>query len=357
MLTAASRFCPAVLTSPIAVTTPDTALVLKFEARVLTAVWSSPSADFSALTWACHWPRTSFTKAVRFAWTSLRSALISLTVPFPTLTCLSLSSEAPRAAASAHAAAFSGEAAGEAGVDDGGAAGVDDEGAADVDDEGAPLPDPQAATSSANPGTTMTNFHQAALDAIPCFISLIGDHRAGRLRLTRKGLFRAALPAAPSECRAQWASGGAGWASASGPYLLCHDPCRHHLCHGPDPEICRGFHHGFRAPTAPAAGGLGPAGTLRGSRSVPADEDCLQEADLPGRVERRDHDSQRNTQPWNMEQKLLGGPEPAAPADPVTLEGVMPGTYSRGMLAVSGRFRWEAKWRDQGRMRTPRRGP
>jgi hypothetical protein len=26
----------------------------------------------------------------------------------------------------------------------------------------------------------------------------------------------------------------------------------------------------------------------------------------------------------------------------------MPGTYSRGTVAVCGRLRWEAKWRDQG---------
>jgi hypothetical protein len=112
VLTTASRFCPAVLTPPIAVTTPDTALALKFAARVVTAVWRLASPDFSALIWACHWPTASFTRAVRFVWTSLRSALISLTVPFPTFTCLSLSSEARRAAASGHAAAFNGEVAG-----------------------------------------------------------------------------------------------------------------------------------------------------------------------------------------------------------------------------------------------------
>jgi hypothetical protein len=42
----------------------------------------------------------------------------------------------------------------------------------------------------------MTSFHQAGLVTIPCFISLAASHRAGRLRLTRRGLFfRAALPA------------------------------------------------------------------------------------------------------------------------------------------------------------------
>ena len=45
VFTAASRFCPAVLTAPSAVTTPDTVLLLGFAARLLTAVLRVARAD------------------------------------------------------------------------------------------------------------------------------------------------------------------------------------------------------------------------------------------------------------------------------------------------------------------------
>ena len=54
VFTAARRFCAAVLTSPRAATAPDTVLTPGFAARLLAAVLSLASAEFSALVWACH---------------------------------------------------------------------------------------------------------------------------------------------------------------------------------------------------------------------------------------------------------------------------------------------------------------
>jgi len=50
--TTVRRFCAAVLTPPSAVTTPDTALALGLEARLLTAVLRVVRVDSSALVWA-----------------------------------------------------------------------------------------------------------------------------------------------------------------------------------------------------------------------------------------------------------------------------------------------------------------
>jgi hypothetical protein len=162
VFTAARRLCAAVLTSPSAVTTLDTALALGCAARLPTAVLRVPRADVSALVWACHWPRAWFTKAVRFALTSLRSAVIWLTVPAPTFTCVSLSSDARKAVTSAHRAASGGEVAG--------AADVDDEATPeDVPPDGVPPPEPHADASSARPYAIAASFHRAGLVAIPCF--------------------------------------------------------------------------------------------------------------------------------------------------------------------------------------------
>jgi hypothetical protein len=102
VLIAARRFCPAVLTPLMATTALDTVLAPGCAARLLTAVPRLDSAVLSALVWACHWPCASLTKVVREALTALRSAVIWLTAPVPTLTCLRLSSEARKAAALAH---------------------------------------------------------------------------------------------------------------------------------------------------------------------------------------------------------------------------------------------------------------
>jgi len=104
-------------------------------------------------------------------------------MPSPTLTCLSWSSAARKAAASAHRTELEGEAAEEA---------VADEGAVDgVLPEEVPLPDPHPAVSSARQHTTMTIFHRVALVRMPGLISLPGCCAARRLRLTLGGLFPA----------------------------------------------------------------------------------------------------------------------------------------------------------------------
>ncbi len=160
VFTAARKFCPAVLTSPSAATTP---------------------------VWAWYWPCASFTKVVSAALTSLRSAVISFTMPVLTLRCRSLSSEARKAAASVHRTEFDGEAAGEAVVDDEGA--LEDVLPAEV-----PLPDPQAA-SSVRAHTTRTSLHRAGLVMMPGFISPIGCRAARHPRLTLSGLFPASMTA------------------------------------------------------------------------------------------------------------------------------------------------------------------
>jgi hypothetical protein len=81
VFTAARRFCAAVLTSPREANAPDTVLVLGLAARLLAAVLSLASAEFSELVWACHWLRASSTKVTRAALTSVRSAMISVAVP------------------------------------------------------------------------------------------------------------------------------------------------------------------------------------------------------------------------------------------------------------------------------------
>ncbi len=184
VFTAAKRSCPAVLTSPRAATTPDTVLAPGCAARSLTDVLSLESAELSELAWAWYWLCASFTNVVRAVLTSLRSAVISFTMPVPTLTCLSLSSEARKAAASAHRTEFDGEAAGEAVVDD-------EVAVEDVLPEEVTLPDPHPAASSARPHTTMTSFHRAALVTMPGFISPAGCRAASNPRLTLRGLLPA----------------------------------------------------------------------------------------------------------------------------------------------------------------------
>ncbi len=156
VFTAAKRFCPAVLTSPRAVTTPDIVLAPGCAARSLADVLSLESAELSELVRAWYWLCASFTNVVRAVLTSLRSAVISFTMPVPTLTCLSSSSAARKAAASVHRTEFDGAAAGEAVVED-------EVAVEDGLPEEVPLPDPHPAASSAMPHTTMTSFHQAAL--------------------------------------------------------------------------------------------------------------------------------------------------------------------------------------------------
>ena len=186
VFTAARRFCPAVLTSPKAATTPDTVLTPGCVTRSLTDVLSLESAELSELVWAWYWPCASFTKVVSAALTSLRSAVISFTMPVLTLRCLSLSSEARKAAASVHRTEFDGEAAGEAVVDD-------EDALEDVLPAEVPLPDPQAA-SSVRAHTTRTSLHRAGLVMTPGFISPIGCRAARHPRLTLSGLFPAPGP-------------------------------------------------------------------------------------------------------------------------------------------------------------------
>ena len=151
------------VTPPSAVTTPDTVLALGWAASFEAAGWSFPSADFRAVIWACHWPRACAARAVSFALTSARSALISFAVPAPTLRCVSLPSEARRAAASAHSAAFGLGAAGDAAAD------VLPADALPAPD-GVPL-DPQATASSAAPIATAAIFHQAGLVTVTRLMS------------------------------------------------------------------------------------------------------------------------------------------------------------------------------------------
>ena len=54
MLTAARRFCAAVLASPRAATTPEAVLTPGCAARLLADVLSLSSAELSELVWACH---------------------------------------------------------------------------------------------------------------------------------------------------------------------------------------------------------------------------------------------------------------------------------------------------------------
>jgi len=173
LLSAASRLLPAAATPRSALTVPDMVLALKLEARSFTAAWSFASESSRAPTWACHWPWSSVLTAPSFALTSARSALISFTVPFPTVTCLSLSSEARSAATSWHSAE-AGLAAGvkAAGVD---AAGVDaagDDGAAEVVLPGAlaapdeVLLDPQATVTSPAASATAQTFQADRTSAI-----------------------------------------------------------------------------------------------------------------------------------------------------------------------------------------------
>ena len=56
VFTAARRFCPAVLTSPRAATTPDTVLTPGCVTRSLTDVLSLESDELSELVWAWYWP-------------------------------------------------------------------------------------------------------------------------------------------------------------------------------------------------------------------------------------------------------------------------------------------------------------
>ena len=187
VFTAARRFCPAVLTSPRAATTPDTVLAPGCAARSLTDALSLESAELSELVWAWYWPCASSANVVSAVLTSLRSAVISFTMPVLTLRWRSVSSEARKAAASVHRTEFDGEAAGEAVVDDEGAL-------VDVLPVEVPLPDPQAA-SSVRPHTVRTSLHRAGLVTMPGFISPIRCRAARHLRLTLSGLFPASMTA------------------------------------------------------------------------------------------------------------------------------------------------------------------
>src|SRR5215467_9651346 len=95
----ASRLLAAVATPPSAVATPFTVLVLGWAVRLETAVLSVSSADFTALVWVLNSPCSCAVRAVNFASTSARSDLISLAVPFPILTWVSVSTDARRSAA------------------------------------------------------------------------------------------------------------------------------------------------------------------------------------------------------------------------------------------------------------------
>ena len=108
--------------------------------------------------------------------------MICATVPAPTWTCLSLSSEARTAAASAHRTESDGEAAGEAVVDDEAAP----EGV--LPDEA--VPDPHPAISSARPHAIMTSRHRAAAVApVRCFMSLTGSQRRDIFASSAAGYF------------------------------------------------------------------------------------------------------------------------------------------------------------------------
>jgi hypothetical protein len=184
VFTAAKRFCPAVFTSPRAATTPEAVLAPGCAARSLTDVLSVESAELSELVWAWYWLCAPFTNVVRAVLTSLRSAVIAFTMPVPTLTCLSLSSEARKAAASAHRTEFDGEVAGEAVV-------ADEVAVEEVLPEEVPLPDPHPTASSARPHTTMTSFHRAALVTVLGFIYPARCRAASDPRLTLRGLLPA----------------------------------------------------------------------------------------------------------------------------------------------------------------------
>jgi hypothetical protein len=109
--------------------------------------------------------------------------VISFTAPGCTLTCLSWSSEARRAAASAHRAELDGEAAAD------GEAGAGDEvagAAAEGELPGEALPDPHPA-SSARPHAARASLLRTVL--VTGFMSWPGSRADGRPRFTRSGLF------------------------------------------------------------------------------------------------------------------------------------------------------------------------
>jgi len=176
VFTAARRFCAAVLTWPREDTTPDTVLTPGLVPRLLTDVLSVSSAELSALVCACHWPCASFTSFVRAALTSLMLAVIWLTAPACTLTCLSWFTEARRAAALAHRAGFDG------GATAGAEAGADEEvteAAAGGELPDVALPDAHPASSArphaARPHAARASLRRAVLVTIPGFISRPGS--------------------------------------------------------------------------------------------------------------------------------------------------------------------------------------
>ena len=169
VFTAARRLCAAVLTWPRALTTPDTVLTPGLAARLLTDVLSVSSAELSALVCACHWPCASFTSFVRAALTSLMSAVIWLTAPACTLTCLSWFTEARRASALAHRAKPDG------GADEDGEVA---EAAAEGELAGEVVPDAHPG-SSASPHTARASLRHAVPVTIPGFISRPGSRTTG----------------------------------------------------------------------------------------------------------------------------------------------------------------------------------
>jgi hypothetical protein len=165
VLIAARRFCPAVLTPLMAATTLATVLAPGCAAKLLTDVPRLDSAVLSALVWACHWPCASLTKVARAVLTSLRSVVIWLTAPVPTLTFLRLSSETRKAAALAHKTESDDGAVAEAAGDDAVAL-------AGVLAELLVLElDPHPAVNSARPHMIAASFHRATRLRMRGFIS------------------------------------------------------------------------------------------------------------------------------------------------------------------------------------------
>jgi hypothetical protein len=99
-----SRLLTAAVTPPTAVAALVIVLALGWARRFEAAVLSVSSADVTALVWVLNVSCSSAVSAVSFAWTLPRSEMISLTVPVPMLTCVSVDTESRSAAAAWHTA-------------------------------------------------------------------------------------------------------------------------------------------------------------------------------------------------------------------------------------------------------------
>ncbi len=110
------------------------------------------------LVWDCHWPLASFAKLVAAVLTLARSALISFAAPFPApaCTCVSLSRDVRRAAASAHSAELAAETDGDAAAGD-----------EDAPDAVLLLLDPHATVRSATPPAIAASRNRAGLATLP----------------------------------------------------------------------------------------------------------------------------------------------------------------------------------------------